>query len=65
MNIPYYRFIDEDCQLLHSKDNIDELVLKLLSNKISDEEYREFINVCLKANLKENSYFSSTSFPLI
>lgn len=51
MDIPYYRFIEDECHLLHSKDNIDELVLKLLSNKITEEEYREFIEHCmLKSN---------------
>ena len=51
MNIPYYMFIEDECQLLHSKDNISELVVKLLSNKITDEEYREFIEQCmLKSN---------------
>lgn len=47
MNIPYYRFIENECHLLHSQDNISELVVKLLSNKITDEEYRQFIEQCM------------------
>lgn len=47
MDIPYYRFIEDECKLIRSKNNMDELVLKLLSNKISDEEYRQFIEQCL------------------
>lgn len=47
MKIPYYRFIEGECYLLNSKDNISELALKLLSNNITDDEYREFIQQCL------------------
>lgn len=53
MKIPYYRFIENECYLLHSKDNISELAMKLLSNKITDDEYKEFIEQCLlKTKLK-------------
>lgn len=47
MNIPYYRFIEGECHLLYSQNNISELAIKLLSNKISEEEYRQFIEQCL------------------
>jgi len=55
MKIPYYRFIDGECYLLHSKNNISQLSVKLFSNKINDDEYREFIEQCLlKTKLKKN-----------
>lgn len=47
MEIPYYRFIEDECRLIRSRDNMDELVVKLLSNRISDDEYKEFIEQCL------------------
>jgi hypothetical protein len=47
VKIPYYRFIEDECYLLHSRDNISELAIKLLSNKITDDEYKEFIEQCL------------------
>ncbi|WP_407393074.1 hypothetical protein [Methanobrevibacter sp.] len=51
MNIPYYLFIDGECHLLHSRDNISELAIKLLTNKITEDEYRQFIEQCiLKSN---------------
>ena len=54
MKIPYYRFIDDECYLLHSKNNISQLSVKLFSNNINDDEYREFIEQCLlKTKLKK------------
>ncbi|MBQ8018416.1 MAG: hypothetical protein IJ258_09990 [Methanobrevibacter sp.] len=47
MNIPYYRFIDDECYLLHSKNNISKISGKLLSNNIKDDEFKEFIEQCL------------------
>jgi hypothetical protein len=53
LNIPYYRFIEDECYLLPSKDNIPELAVKLLSDNITDDEYKEFIQQCLlKTKLK-------------
>ena len=54
MNIPYYRFIDGECYLLHSKNNIRELSGKLFSDNITDDEYRQFIEQCvLKTRFKK------------
>lgn len=47
MKIPYYRYIDDECYLLHSKNNISKLAVKLFSNNIDDEEYKQFIEQCL------------------
>ncbi len=54
MIIPYYRYIDDECYLLHSDNNIPELSVKLFSNNINDDEYRQFIEQCLlKTKMKK------------